>query len=199
MTVTTVPVVGPTVLLASGRLGRQVSVNRSDRPVYVDREGLPCCAHGERATTIQSWLKHERLEPAFARPSDCDCQNIDGLMTAYNVGGDDFPDTGGASLYRLLCAVGAEATTPGSRPQRLALRMGTNELWVQPSGTVVCQHGNSRKVLAKMRKCDDAARFRGAKVIQCSCALRTPRRLGSVLVTAKDKARSARRRGERAA
>ena len=60
MTVTTVPVVGPTVLLASGRLGRQVSVNRSDRPVYVDREGLPCCAHGERATTIQSWLKHER-------------------------------------------------------------------------------------------------------------------------------------------
>ena len=86
-------------------------------------------------------------------------------------------------------------STPCSRPQRLALRMGTNVVWVQPSGTFVCRHGNSRKVLARMRKCDDLARFRSARVIKCSCKLHTPRRLGSVLVTAKDKARTARRKG----
>jgi hypothetical protein len=122
-------VLGPTVLLGSGRLGRQVAVSRSDRPVFIDTEGQVCCAHGERSATIQCWLNQERR----------------------------------------------------------ALRMGDTELWIQPSGSIVCRHGNSRKVIKRMSKADDTVRFKGTGVIKCACSLSVPRRVGSVLVSAKAK------------
>ena len=72
------PDLGPTQLLASGRLGRKVAVNRSDKPVYVVEGGEMCCEHTELASAIHAWKLREKADPDYERPSVCDCQNVDG-------------------------------------------------------------------------------------------------------------------------
>ena len=70
----------PLVLLPSGRLGRKVAINRSDKPVYLDCRSAAqkvLCCHGERAASIMAWLALERADASFTRPSVCDCQNVD--------------------------------------------------------------------------------------------------------------------------
>jgi hypothetical protein len=170
---------GPTVLLATGRLGRKIATNRSDRPVFVDADGHLCCEHGERAPTLMSWFASERADPEFVRPSLCDCQNIDGLMSTHDVSASDRPSLEGTTVYELLKRAGAEARVVGTRPQRLALCMRGSELWVQPKGTLVCGHGNSRRALKRMTK-DASARLKSSRAVRCQCVLSTPRRVGSV-------------------
>ena len=175
---------GPTTLLASGRIGRKVGVNRSDRPVFVDSDGHICCEHGERAATIQSWINAERETPgtAVCRPSVCDCANLDGLLTTYDVPEEQWPVHGG-SLFKLCGSLGTAEITANTRPQRFVLTTYEgHELWVQPSGMIVCKHGNSRKTLNKLNTCK-TARFRSSSIVKCSCGpLSIPRRVGSVFV-----------------
>jgi len=60
-----------------------------------------------------------------------------------------------------------------------------NEIWVQPSGTIVCRHGNSQKTLNKLNT-NKTARFRSASIVKCNCrSLSIPRRVGSVFVQKK--------------
>lgn len=173
---------GPTKLLASGRIGREVGVNRSDRPVFVDPDGHICCEHGERAATIQSWIN---AGTAVCRPSVCDCKNLDGLLTTYDVPEEQWPVHGG-SLFKLCGSLGTAEITANTRPQRFVLTTHEgHELWVQPSGTIVCKHGNSRKTLNKLSTCK-TARFRSSSIVKCDCrSLRIPRRVGSVFVQQK--------------
>ena len=178
----TQPDVGPVAFLPSGRLGRQIAVNRSDKPVFVDASGHACCVHGERAPSIQAWINQEKSDANFRRPSVCDCKNVDGLLTTYNVAESDWPKTEG-SLYKLLGTMESEEKTMNTRPQRLALKTPTCELWIQPAGTIVCAHGNSRKVLSRMHK--DATRFKSAGVVKCACKMQVPRSVGSVFVGGK--------------
>ena len=172
---------GPTELLLSGRLGRQVTVNRSDNAVFIDSEGQLCCKHGERAPTIQAWLNAERVaseDNGFTRPSSCDCQNVDGLLTSYNIEETEWPKMG-CSLYKCLGALGA-SEIKHARPQRFAIKTHeSSEIWVQPSGTLVCKHGNSKKMLNKLLANRDT-KFRSSRVTKCYCSLRVPRRVGSV-------------------
>ena len=178
---------GPTTLLASGRIGREVGINRSDRPVFVDSDGQICCEHGERAATIQSWINAERETPdtAVSRPSVCDCANLDGLLTTYDVPNENLPVHSG-SLFKLCGSLGTAEITANTRPQRFVLTTHEgHELWVQPSGTIVCKHGNSRKTLNKLNTCK-TARFRSSSIVKCDCrSLRIPRRVGSVFVQQK--------------
>ena len=178
---------GPTTLLVSGRLGCQIGVNRSDRPVFVDSEGHICCEHGERAATIQSWINTERENPGttVCRPSLCDCANLDGLLTSYNVPDEKRPVQSG-SLFKLCGSLGNTEIKANTRPQRFVLTTyDGHELWVQPSGTIVCKHGNSRKMLNKLNTCK-AARFRSSSVVKCVCrSLSVPRRVGSVFAQRK--------------
>ena len=180
----TAPVtLGPVRLLASGRVARQVSINRSNEPVFIDKDGVTCCRHGERGPTIQAWLNSERSDPAFERPSVCDCGNLDGLLTAYDITSADFPTLGeGETLFKLLGTMDVDEIKVNSRPQRLALKTNKSELWIQPTGTIVCKHGNSRKVIARMKGDGEAKRFRSSRVTKCDCCLSIPRRVGSVLV-----------------
>ena len=186
------PSLGPTVLLASGRLGREVGTNRSDQPVYIDSEGHTCCKHGERAPTIQAWINAERAKEegdATSRPSGCDCQNLDGLLTSYDVDREQWPKLT-CSLYKQLGALNAEETTFNTRPQRFALTTHEGvELWVQPSGTLVCKHGNTKKTLNKLlQNTNDKAKFRSSRIVKCGCtSLAVPRRVGSVFAAAKSK------------
>jgi hypothetical protein len=166
-------------LTPAGRLGIQVAQNKSDQPVLVCTEGKAMCVHGERAASIQAWLNAERADPNNIRPSVCTCQNLDGLMTDYRGVTPPVPSTDLKSLYKLLGTIGAAECVNNSRPQRLAIKTPTAELWVQPAGTVVCKHGNTRKVISKMAKTEEARHRRGG-VTKCSCCLTVPRRVGSV-------------------
>ena len=172
---------GSTKLLQSGRLGRQVTINRSDEAVFIDVDGHLCCRHGERAPTIQAWMNSERAateDTGFSRPSFCDCQNIDGLLTNYGIDKMEWPKTEG-SLYKLLCELGAEEARH-ARPQRLAIKTHEDtEIWVQPTGTLVCKHGNSKKVLNKLATNKDT-KLRSLRATKCYCVLSVPRRVGSV-------------------
>ena len=174
-------------ILPSGRLGYPVSINRSDRPVFVDPNGARMCMHGEKAHTIRTWTAAERAhEPGFTRTSACTCCNADGLLSARPAAPCDVPATNNG-LYGLLGALGAPEKEIDSRPQRLALKTADAELWVQPSDMVVCEHGNSRKILNKLREqregCspqDPPIHFRSKRVVRCECVIRVPRRHGSV-------------------
>ena len=178
---------GPTKLLASGRIGREVGVNRSDRPVFVDADGHICCEHGERAATIQSWINAERENPeaTVCRPSVCNCANLDGLLTSYDVPCDERPASNG-SLFKLVGWLGAAEIKANTRPQRFVLTTYEgNDIWVQPSGTIVCEHGNSKKALNKLNTCKNV-RFRSKSIVKCNCrSLSIPRRVGSVFVQKK--------------
>ena len=174
-------------LLPSGRLGCEVATNRSDQPVFVDSDGHPCCRHGERAATIQAWLNAERKDPAFERPSCCDCENLDGLMTSVDGEGrrsdipeDDLPKTD-APLYQLLGMLNHPEKKCNTRPQRFLLTTHVgDEIWVQPAGSLVCKHGNSKKMLKKIQKAEPTASYKNRRLEKCTCSLSVPRRVGTV-------------------
>jgi len=181
-------------ILPSGRLGYPTSINRSGRPVFVDSKGVRMCMHGEKVATIRNWMAAEHADPGFERGSECTCCNVDGLMTARPAVACDPPAAYGRkcdNLYGLLGALGASEKEINSRPQRLALKTAGTELWVQPSGMIVCEHGNSRKILSKLckqrqreRRSPEAsmppAHFRAKRVTRCGCIMKVPRRQGSV-------------------
>ena len=172
---------GPPKLLESGRMGRQVALNRSDKPVFVDNQGKLTCHHGERAICIQEWLAKERADESFVRPSVCDCQNIDGLLTDYKLADTDkcVCPASMRDFYQLLGALDAEQKVLNTRPQRKALTTPEGELWMQPSGTLVCTHGNTRKMLSRFAA-GHAPSFKRKSLTPCKCTLRIPRRRGSV-------------------
>ena len=178
-------------ILPSGRLGYPVSINRSGRPVFVDSKGVRMCMHGEKVTTIRMWKKAEQADPGFERGSECTCCNVDGLMTARAAAACEPPaafDPTCDNLYGLLGALDAPEKEIDSRPQRLALKTAGAELWIQPSGMVVCEHGNSRKILSKLceqrKLCSPAesppVHFRSKRVARCDCIMKVPRRHGSI-------------------
>ena len=173
-------VLGSEQLLDSGRTGRQVTVNYSDNPVFLDNQGKLVCHHGERAASIQEWISKERTDPSYERPSRCDCGNIDGLLTDYDIDKNDrvkSPSQG--SLYKLLGSLGAEQKVINTRPQRKAITTSDGEVWVQPAGTLVCVHGNTRKTLAKMAA-GRCVSFKRKSLVPCNCMLKVPRRTGSI-------------------
>ena len=176
---------GPTTLLVSGRLGRQIGVNRSDQPIFVDSYGHLCCMHGERASTIMSWVKAERenTENSRSRPSLCTCENVDGLLSTYSIAEEQWPKKVDGSLFKLLGVLGTEEANVNTRPQRYALTTHAGvQIWVQPAGTLVCKHGNTKKTLIKVATNGDACKFRSSRIIKCACALSIPRRVGSIFV-----------------
>ena len=85
-------------------------------------------------------------------------------------------------LYQLLGNLDSEQKVMNSRPQRKALASKNGEIWVQPSGCIVCAHGNTRKTLLKMSVSPDA-KFKSAGIVRCNCKLSVPRRMGSIFVT----------------
>ena len=177
-------------ILSSGRLGYPASINRSDKPVFIDTRGARMCMHGEKGALIRTWMAAEKDDPGFDRGSPCTCRNVDGLMSGGPTAACDPPKAYGPkseNLYDLLGVLGAPEKESGSRPQRLALETTGSELWVQPSGQVVCEHGNSRKILDKLQRqrasmADEQspAHFRSSGMTRCGCIMKVPRRRGSV-------------------
>ena len=176
----TPPPLGPTRLLRTARLARCVGKNRSGCDVFVDVGGHVLCQHGERAATIESWMKKEAVDATFVRNSVCDCKNVDGLHTKYAVPAESLPtQPTRAALFPLLGELGCEEMCVRGRPQRLAYRnKACGEVWIQPSGAPVCPHGNSSRVLATIRKGDK--KHRSNSVVKCECKLALPDRECSI-------------------
>ena len=131
-----------------------------------------------------SWVKAERenAENSRGRPSLCTCENVDGLLSTYSITEEQWPKKG-SSLYKLLGALGAEEANVNTRPQRYALTTHAGvQICVQPAGTLVCKHGNTKKTLIKVATKGDACKFRSSRITKCACALSIPRRVGSVFV-----------------
>ena len=178
--------VGGLEILPSGRLCRRVTSNRSGKPVYIDGEKKLVCVHGERGYTIQGWLTREakgeaREKVRFSSP--CNCENVLGLMSEYDVAEADVPQqTAFDGVFALLGAIGAEERIIRTIPQRLAFSPGNGvaDIWVQPNGKQVCEHGNSRVILAKMQKSPSGAKYKGPSRVVCNCKWKVPRREGSI-------------------
>ena len=117
------------------------------------------------------------------RPSACDCGNIDGLLSVYTYDTESLhePALEDLSLYKLLERLGAEQRTVNTRPQCKAITTKTGEVWVQPAGTLVCKHGNTRKVISKLTA-GGTCSFKRKSLVKCDCALHIPRRTGSIFV-----------------
>jgi len=131
-----------------------------------------------------SWVKAERenAENALGRPSRCSCENVDGLLSTYSIAEEQWPKKG-CSLYKLLGLLGAEEENVNTRPQRYVLTTHAGaEIWVQPTGSLVCKHGNTKKILTKVATRGDSSKFRSSRITKCDCALSIPRRVGSIFV-----------------
>ena len=98
-------------------------------------------------------------------------------MTAYECV-DDKRGELDVPLFKMLGMLGAKEKTVNSRPQRLAVEKDGVEVWVQPSGTLVCAHGNTRRAIAKMKK--GGSNFKRKCTIVCECSLVFPRRRGTI-------------------
>ena len=135
-------------------------------------------------TGITAWQAAERKDPAFVRPSACDCGNIDGLMSVYTYDTDSLhePALEQLSLYKLLERLGAEQRIINTRPQCKAITTKTSEVWVQPAGTLVCKHGNTRKVITKLTTGEAGSFKRKSSLVKCDCTLNIPRRTGSIFI-----------------
>lgn len=142
---------------------------------------------GESSASICYWLQMERDDPSFVRNSACDCENVDGLLSNYKTDLSvqkkraelDVP------LFQLLGKLGAPEKSIHSRPQRQAIKEEGVEVWVQPSGALVCTHGNTRRFISKMRK--GASSFKRKSTVACNCSLSFPRRVGSIFASTHSK------------
>lgn len=168
-------------LTPAGRIGLPVALSKSNRDVLVCTKSKTMCVHGERPASLLAWMASERADPTFKRPSVCDCQNLDGLLTDYKGSCPFVPDVRMTTLYKALGEIGTEEIVVCGRPQRLAIDASpsSGQIWIQPAGTVVCQHGNTRKMIAAMAN-PETARRRKNDVTVCDCKLVIPRRQGSV-------------------
>ena len=196
------PTPGPTTVLSSGRLGRLIAHNASDEAIFIGEDGRPLCRHGEKASSILNWASRERSEDAkwadFERDSVCDCSGILGLLTnyidgetpEYNVSKDDLPKFNGkrSSLYEFLGGAAAEECRVRNVPQRFVSKIPVSGhgIWMQPSGMLVCKHGNSAKVLRKMNPPNPATAqvkpYTCDRRDRCTCRLDIPRRCGGRLL-----------------
>ena len=118
-------------------------------------------------------VEGEGLVPA------CDCENVDGLLTEYPDKVKVDTSLSELPLYQLLGELGTEQKLVNTRPQRKALTTRSSEIWVQPNGTLVCAHGNTRKTLVKMTKGMKTG-FKRKSTEVCGCRLSVPRRVGSI-------------------
>lgn len=172
---------GPVVILSSGRVGRKVGVNRSDKPRSTSTP--------QRWASIQSWTALERGSPATYRlPSHCDCIDTEGLQTAATsaaVAAEELPPCGlrGEPLWELAVATGAPEKWVYGRPQRLLhTSVEGHELWVGRKGALLCSHGHSKGMLRRFKERDSrnssrAGRRRSGRAGADTCSSRgdTPR------------------------
>jgi hypothetical protein len=124
----------------------------------------------------------------------CDCTTTDGLNTEYNIQPGDLPKLppGPSGLYYFLGRSDAPEIVQNKIPQRFAFKSReasgeSSEVWIQVNGTVVCEHGNTRRVQAVLRNTDNHPETpyiprANSTIVTCRCHTVVPRRRCSVIL-----------------
>ena len=139
------------IILGSGHKGFPLEKLECGKQIYLNEDlKTRLCPHGITSGQISMWMS--KAVPGYERPAShsCNCTDTRGL---YGGKGDasDVPPT--PTYYEILRNMGHETKRiPGSRG--LAVKMphfDTNEsfptLWMMPTGSVRCSHGNSASTL----------------------------------------------------
>lgn len=165
-------------LTPSLRVAKFSHLNKHGEQVLIESDGKTMlCRHGERSSSIRTWLLAEARARAEGRPlpkrnSACDCVRTVGLQLAVDRV-DAHPVAPPSSVYDLLAAGDCEATVTESGLK--AYRLGaTYDAYLASNGGIHCKHGALLRTRTRAaRPCVWAAPKRGL----CKCRVTLPRRM----------------------
>ena len=156
---------GELTLMPTFRFAQPHSVASDGRRIFVTNDGTLLCPHGEKASTICTWVHQEKVAERQGvapppRGSICDCISSQGLHKAV---APPAPLALPESLFDHLCAMGMPAITVHGRPaRRVPFTKGERTAYLTTMGDLVCPHGRKRETLADKRWI--------AKGRACTCA-----------------------------
>lgn len=172
--------IGERALLPSFKMGTLLNIQPDGRKVYMeDSTGHLLCEHGERASTICTWLLNERTArlngmPLPPRTSCCDCQTTEGMHKTYLA-----PQNPTAvSVFEHLESLDTDRKTfKGREARHIPFTDNEYMAYVTVDGRILCKHGRARLTLQwdgkQIRKHGVAPRA------ACGCkAFPLPKRVG---------------------
>ena len=174
--------VGDLELLPSFKMGRLINVEPDGRKIYkCDSSGHLLCEHGERASTISSWVLGEKTAKLNGTPvparlgSSCTCQTTEGMHKAYLASP---PSPPAVSLFEHLQLLDTDCQHfKGREARHIPFTHDEYVTYVTRDGRMLCKHGRARLTLQWDGK---QARKHGAvPKAACGCkAFPLPKRAG---------------------
>ena len=148
--------IGDRVLLPTFKLATLVSVEPDGREIYKDdSSGHLLCEHGERASTICTWILNEKMAalnqaPVPARSSTCTCQTTEGMhkthLAQQNAGPSPAPPA--VSLFEHLTALDTDRQCfKGREARHIPFTRNQYTTYITQDGKMLCKHGRARMTL----------------------------------------------------
>jgi len=166
-------------------MGYLVHVEPDGRKIFRDDESNLVCEHGERASTIHSFLYQEKLAkqnglPMPARSSVCTCQTTEGLhKTSLAEHDANFPPAPPVSIFEHLNALehADRQCFKGREAVRIPFTRSEYTTFITKDGRLVCKHGRARNTLLWDGK--QTRKYGKAPLAACGCkACSIPKRIG---------------------
>ena len=177
-------IIGERVLLPCFKLAYLVHIEPDGRKVFKDDDFNLVCEHGERASTIHSFLLKEKLAkqnglPIPARSSECTCQTTEGMhKTNVKLTDSNFPPARPVSLFEHVSTLNTDQQTfKGREAVRIPFTRDEWTTYITNDGRLVCKHGRARATLLW----DGKQTRKYGKVPQAACGCKAcpiPRRTG---------------------
>lgn len=173
---------GKRIYMSTGRIASLHRVEPDGRRIFITPSAQLLCEHGERPSTILSWISkeaHAKQEgvPAPLRTSPCGCLNTDGMYftKAKPIPTPEELPPAPTSLFTFLEELDTRKIVVQGRISRHVPHTTGNKAMflTMKGGQFVCRHAHTLATLRKMRKarCAGAAsapKFRGG---MCHCEL----------------------------
>lgn len=145
--------IGDRALLPSFKMAHLVNIEADGRKVYADAAGVLLCEHGERASTISTWLLNEKTARLNGmtvpkRTSSCTCQTTEGLHKTYLCKAKDNPALSTVSLFEHLQSLDTDRKTfKGREARHIPFTRDEFTAYVTVDGRILCKHGRARLTL----------------------------------------------------
>jgi hypothetical protein len=167
---------GKQIYMPTGRIASLFRVEPDGRKIFITPDGFLVCEHGERPSTILSWVSKEKEQGCGPeqRNSCCDCVNSDGMhFTKRKPKPSELPPKPD-SLYTFLEGLDTQKICVDGRLARhVPHTIGKKAMFLtQKGGNFTCRHAHTLSTLRKMRKVrmggSGCINFRGG---MCDCEL----------------------------
>ena len=142
------------ILLPTMQLAKLHHEEPNGKKVYINADGILLCPHGEKSSTICSYISAEqRARQRGEEPpprggsrgiSCCDCQNTEGLHVYKQT---TTPFTPPDSLFDFLTMADTPTITVKGHLARKVPIPGPCDTYLSDYGTLLCKHGCSRRAL----------------------------------------------------